>query len=75
MDDNSIAGACYNYSLEKEIIINYNVWATLSDKQKQWLIKHEMGHCKDNLSHDNRLDNMGCPVSYMYWQIPNDKCL
>lgn len=70
------AGECIKLDFNPNIVtINREEWTRASKKQKQWLINHELGHCRDGLDHNNTLQNNGCPQSVMFWRIPEDKCI
>lgn len=76
--DEDTAGECVIWSTgEKEIQISQNTWSVLSEKQRQQLIDHELGHCELNLEHnpEYKRDNTGyfiCPVSIMHPNVFND---
>lgn len=51
-------GVCIKYSSgEREILIRESAWNTFSDRKKEILIFHELGHCALNREHDNTLRN------------------
>lgn len=62
-------GTCYQGT--KTIHINYTKWGTLSDKQRQMLILHEIIHCHYDVRHNhadydyNYEGGIMCPPSIM----------
>jgi len=54
VDKMKYAGLCHGWeSGHREIEINKKLWNTYSDKQRHWLIWHELGHCGLNKKHVN----------------------
>jgi len=77
-DVGEYAGVCYKYSSGySEIRINENNWEFLTEKQKEQLIFHELGHCVFDREHNDNFDN-GCPESimrsYMFSQSEINDC-
>lgn len=64
--DESTMGVCYRWlgSKYREILINKNRWYSLSTRERELLINHELGHCHLNREHDNSTDYRG-PLSVM----------
>lgn len=70
------AAECHRLDFNPNVIrVNIYEWKKLSAIQKQWLINHELGHCVEGLEHDNELDSDGCPLSKMFWHVPEEKCI
>ena len=64
------AGVCHSWTNgHREITINKKHWDNYSDKQREQLIFHELGHCALNREHHNddtiTLNGTLCPDSIM----------
>ena len=74
MDDKH-AGICHSWSDgHREITINKKYWDNYSDKQREQLIFHELGHCALNRDHNDATITMNdtvCPESIMRSKIFN----
>ncbi len=74
--EGNIAGTCTKWSLGKrvqykEIQIDLTKWLRFSEKQRETLIFHELGHCHLNRDHNNTVFNDDCPRSIMRYQMMN----
>lgn len=67
--------ACFKYPMQNIIQIHREAWTRLSPAQRTWVLRHEIGHCEQNLEHDNSVDAQGCPLSVMFWHVPDRMCL
>jgi len=67
--DDKYAGICHSWSDgHREITINKKYWDNYSDKQREQLIFHELGHCALNREHNDdtiMLNGTTCPDSVM----------
>ena len=60
-------GMCYPYS--NLIEIDREFWDAQPDSTKEAAIFHELGHCVLGRDHVPDLDDTGCPVSLMYYEL------
>lgn len=71
-----VAGTCTIWTrgiwtLYKEIQIDPDKWLGYSEKQRETLIFHELGHCHLKREHNNTEFNDGCPRSIMRYRMMN----
>lgn len=72
------AGECkpwIGYDRPAEIVVNEAEWKKLTREQREWLLQHELGHCKYKLPDEYSFDEDGCPITQMYWRIPSQECV
>lgn len=70
----NIVGQC-NY-INRTITIKKSYWKKASDKQKESLFLHEIGHCIYYRGHyDITYEFTDCPKSIMHWQTIPQACL
>jgi len=64
--------------MRKRLIqINASRWNGFSEKKKETIIFHELGHCALNRGHlyyDDKSTDWKCPPSIMNWSGISDKC-
>lgn len=85
----STVGLCKIFTTNggKEIVIDSYFWDNVSLQRRSLLAMHELGHCLCDLYHEHLNghyedgeDNPkgyfpdGCPVSFMYPEVPSDFC-
>ncbi|MEE9348516.1 MAG: putative metallopeptidase [Flavobacteriaceae bacterium] len=63
IDFNNAVGLCYQQY--ERIIIDREYWNNANEKDKEWLVFHELGHCLLNRSHRNEKSNSGDCLSLM----------
>lgn len=73
VDNNTIAGECFNSQTPVIVINNYD-WDKIDSLQRLNLIMHEMGHCILKRQH-TQVNNGQCPLSYMYPDVLTDYCI
>lgn len=62
-----VVGLCTKWTNGKwNIKINGDYWNTISDKSKELLMFHELGHCFHDFEHRNGNDNNNMPLSIMH---------
>ena len=57
---------------EKNIEVSESHWNNMSEKRRQELIFHELGHCELNLDHNENYESDSCPTSIMNPYVFND---
>ena len=63
----TIGGMCSRGSDGRHTIyINRSLWGRISDNYRRMIIFHELGHCRLNRGHSNKLDDNGAQKSLMH---------